>query len=57
MLGRPERPGGKMLQFWEALWSDDSGQTLTEYALIIELVSVALTLIAVGIASGVLVRL
>ncbi len=45
------------MQFWEALWSDDSGQTLTEYALIIELVSVALTLIAVGIASGVLVRL
>lgn len=33
-----------MAQFWKALWSDESGQGLTEYALIIGLVSVALVL-------------
>ena len=43
-----------MAQFWKALWSDNSGQGLTEYALFIGLVSVALTLIAIGIAGGVL---
>ena len=26
-----------MVQFWKAFWSDDSGQGLTEYALIIGL--------------------
>ena len=46
-----------MLQFWKALWSDESGEGLTEYALIIELVTVGLALVAVGIASGILVRL
>ena len=46
-----------MVQFYKALWSDEKGEGLTEYALIIELVTAALMLIAVGIASGVLVRL
>ena len=46
-----------MVQFWRALASDESGGGLAEYALLIELLSVALALIAVGIASGVLVRL
>jgi len=38
-----------MVQFWNALWSDDSGQGLTEYALIIGLVSVALILVLIAL--------
>jgi len=34
-----------MVQSFRALWSDESGQGLTEYALIIGLVSVALVLL------------
>ena len=34
-----------MMHFWKALWSDESGQGLTEYALIIGLVSVTLILL------------
>lgn len=37
--------GDEMEQFFKALWSDESGQGLTEYALIIGLVSVALVLL------------
>ena len=37
-----------MVHFWKALWSDESGQGLTEYALIIGLVSVALILLLVA---------
>lgn len=33
-----------MKSLWTALWSDESGQTLTEYALIIALVSIGLIL-------------
>ena len=43
-----------MVQFWKGLWSDESGQGLTEYALFIGMISVSLTLIAIGIAAGVL---
>ena len=46
-----------MVQFWKALSSDESGRGLAEYALVIELLFVALMLIAIGIASGVLVGL
>ena len=34
-----------MVQFFKALWSDDSGQGLTEYAVIVGLVSIALVLL------------
>lgn len=40
-----------MLQIWNALWSDESGQGLTEYALIIGLVSVALVLVLVAMSN------
>jgi pilus assembly protein Flp/PilA len=40
-----------MVQFFKALWSDDSGQGLTEYALIIGLVSVALVLLLIAMAN------
>lgn len=36
-----------MQNLWNAFWNDDSGQGLTEYALIIALVSVGL-IIALG---------
>lgn len=39
-----------MVQFFKALWSDDSGQGLTEYALIIGLVSVALVLLLIAMS-------
>jgi pilus assembly protein Flp/PilA len=39
-----------MVQFFKALWSDDSGQGLTEYALIIGLVSVTLVLLLVAMS-------
>ena len=53
---RANGPGEKMVQFWKALSSDERGRVLAEYALVIELLFVALMLIAIGIASGVLVR-
>lgn len=34
-----------MTEFWRTFWSDDRGQGLTEYALIIGLVSVAMVLV------------
>jgi pilus assembly protein Flp/PilA len=34
-----------MVKFFNALWSDESGQGLTEYALIVGLVSVGLVLV------------
>ena len=40
-----------MVQFWNALWSDESGQGLTEYALIIGLVSVALVFLLVAMSN------
>jgi pilus assembly protein Flp/PilA len=42
--------GEEMVQFFKALWSDDSGQGLTEYALIIGLVSVALVLLLIAMS-------
>lgn len=39
-----------MVQLWKAFWSDESGQGLTEYALIIGLVSVALILLLVAMS-------
>jgi len=39
-----------MVKFLNALWSDDSGQGLTEYALIIGLVSVALVLLLIAMS-------
>jgi pilus assembly protein Flp/PilA len=38
----PSRPGGTMHAVWQALWSDETGQGLVEYALIIALVAVGL---------------
>jgi Flp pilus assembly pilin Flp len=38
---RPRESGGTM---WSRLWSDDSGQGLTEYALLIALISLGLVL-------------
>lgn len=38
-------PGGRMKKLWQAFWSDDSGQGLVEYALIIALVAVGLVAI------------
>jgi len=38
-----------MVQSWNAFWSDESGQGLTEYALIIGLVSVALILVLIAL--------
>jgi pilus assembly protein Flp/PilA len=35
-------PGGIMPSLWQTFWSDDSGQGLVEYALIIALVAVGL---------------
>jgi pilus assembly protein Flp/PilA len=35
-------PGGIMQSLWQAFWSDESGQGLVEYALIIALVAVGL---------------
>ena len=40
-----------MVQSFKALWSDDSGQGLTEYALIIGLVSVALVLLLIAMSN------
>jgi pilus assembly protein Flp/PilA len=40
-----------MVQFFKALWSDESGQGLTEYALIIGLVSVALVLLLTAMSN------
>lgn len=40
-----------MVKFFKALWSDDSGQGLTEYALIIGLVSVALVLLLIAMSN------
>jgi pilus assembly protein Flp/PilA len=34
--------GGTMPSLWQAFWSDDTGQGLVEYALIIALVAVGL---------------
>jgi len=39
-----------MVKFWQSLWSDESGQGLTEYALIIGLVSVALVLLLIAMS-------
>jgi len=39
-----------MVQSFKALWSDESGQGLTEYALIIGLVSVALVLLLIAMS-------
>jgi pilus assembly protein Flp/PilA len=39
-----------MVQSFRALWSDESGQGLTEYALIIGLVSVALVLLLMAMS-------
>ena len=39
-----------MSKFFKALWSDESGQGLTEYALIIGLVSVALVLLLIAMS-------
>ena len=39
-----------MVKFWQSLWSDESGQGLTEYALIIGLVSVALVLLLMAMS-------
>lgn len=39
-----------MVQLWKALWADESGQGLTEYALIIGLISVALVLLLIAMA-------
>jgi pilus assembly protein Flp/PilA len=36
------RPGGTVNSLWQAFWSDESGQGLVEYALIIALVAVGL---------------
>jgi pilus assembly protein Flp/PilA len=36
------RPGEIMPSLWQTFWSDDSGQGLVEYALIIALVAVGL---------------
>ena len=41
-----------MVRLWKALWSDESGQGLTEYALIIGLVSVALILLLTAMADS-----
>ncbi len=41
-----------MVHFWKALWSDESGQGLTEYALIIGLVSVALILLLTAMSDS-----
>jgi len=43
--------GDEMFQFFKALWSDESGQGLTEYALIIGLVSVALVLLLTAMSN------
>lgn len=40
-----------MVQLWKALWADESGQGLTEYALIIGLISVALVLLLIAMAN------
>lgn len=45
-----------MVQFFKALWSDDSGQGLTEYAVIVGLVSIALVLL-LGLMSDELGRI
>lgn len=42
----------KMVQSWNAFWSDEGGQGLTEYALIIGLVSVALVLVLVAMSDS-----
>jgi pilus assembly protein Flp/PilA len=39
---RPIRPGGIVSSQWQAFWSDESGQGLVEYALIIALVAIGL---------------
>lgn len=39
-----------MVHLWKALWSDESGQGLTEYALIIGLISVALVLLLIAMS-------
>ena len=41
-----------MAQFWKGFCSDESGQGLTEYALIIGLVSVALILLLTAMAGS-----
>jgi pilus assembly protein Flp/PilA len=41
-----------MVQSWNAFWSDEGGQGLTEYALIIGLVSVALVLVLVAMSDS-----
>src|SRR5918995_2077682 len=38
----PLARGGSMTSLWQAFWSDESGQGLVEYALIIALVAVGL---------------
>jgi pilus assembly protein Flp/PilA len=40
-----------MVQLWNSFWSDESGQGLTEYALIIGLVSVALVLLLIAMSN------
>jgi pilus assembly protein Flp/PilA len=42
--------GEEMVKVWNAFWSDESGQGLTEYALIIGLVSVALVLLLIAMS-------
>lgn len=41
-----------MVQLFKALWSDESGQGLTEYALIIGLVSVALVFLLIAMSNA-----
>ncbi len=41
-----------MVRFFKAIWSDESGQGLTEYALIIGLVSVALILLLTAMSDS-----
>lgn len=39
-----------MVKFFNSLWSDDSGQGLTEYALIVGLVSVTMVLVLTALS-------